>query len=250
MHASQRILLAPLLLLLLVVPIRAAAQSTREGVALSTRRAAELALVFRAQTDPTAHALMLSLTVPLERVVVPQAQAVMHVRFQVDTKWVRQLVVAAWVTAGLGESDSGLASLRARARLSALLPEARVRVLRSDDARASYELVPDDASTHRGTQQAGYTWEGRLTWRLDRLLFAEEELGIERLGNERRESRDKLRHRVLEAYFVYRRAEADLRVAIEGSREAFESRLKLEEATTTLDALTAGFFSLHLPTMH
>ena len=227
---------------------RAQAQSVRarDPGALASRGATELALAFRAHSAPASHELMLSLTVPLERVVAAQvrARAAMQVHMHIDTRWAQRLIVAAWITAGLGESDERLSSLATRARASALLPEARVRLLRTDDARASYD-VSDDATGARGTQQVGYTWEGRLTWRLDRLVFADEELGIERLRNERRESREKVRHRVLEAYFQYRRSDADLRTAIEGSREAWESKLKLEEAILTLDALTAGYFSLH-----
>lgn len=232
----------------LFIAVPASAQVVHDTSSLATRRSAELALVVRGQSVPQASALLLSLTVPLERVVAPQVRTALkvHANIHIDTQWVRTLVTAAWVAAGIGESDAGLSSLSTRARLSAFLPEARVRVLRTDDARASYELV-DDTQAPRGTQQVGYTWEGRLTWRLDRVLFAEEELGIERLRNERRESREKTRHRVLEAYFQYRRAEADLATAIEGSREALESQLKLDEAAATLDALTGGFFSAHVP---
>lgn len=222
---------------------RARALEPREPLPLATRSGTELALTLRGQSFPAMTEVMLSLAVPLERAVSPQVRgtaALTHLR--VDTRWVQRLILAAWAAAGIGESDDRLSSLATRARISSLLPEARVRLLRTDAARATYE-VSDDGTVPLGTQQVGYTWEGRLTWRLDRLLFAEEELGIERLRNEHRESRDKLRHRVLEAYFLYRRADADLRVAIEGSREAWESKLKLEEAVVTLDALTAGYFT-------
>ncbi len=125
-----------------------------------------------------------------------------------------------------------------RARLSALLPEVRVRAARTDDAREAQSDVTDDTARTSATLGARFYMEGRLTWRLDRLAFADEEPGVERIRLERVELRSRLALRALEALFAWQRAELDAR-----DGDSAEAGLRLLEAETTLDVLTGGWFS-------
>jgi hypothetical protein len=157
--------------------------------------------------------------------------------FSLSSWLARQVVRAAWLTAGLGSDDARLDALVRRARASALLPEMRVRAARTDDVREASSDVTDESARTSATLGARIYLEGRLTWRLDRLVFADEEPGIERIRLERVELRSRLAGRALEALFAWQRAELDARAG-----DSAEAALRLLEAETTLDVLTGGWF--------
>jgi hypothetical protein len=130
--------------------------------------------------------------------------------------------------------------MAARARLSAALPEVRLRASRGIDAQAR---VDTDYDTERfaDTSSTNLWLEARLTWRLDRAVFADEEIQVERLLHDRRELRLRIAHKVLEAVAHWVQARSILVNAIDHEGRTGAS-LRLAEAEATLDALTDGWF--------
>lgn len=157
----------------------------------------------------------------------------------------RSCVAAAWRAAGLGADDARLDSILSRARWSAALPEARLRAVRFEDARLSLD-TGTDTSRLRDSAGANVGFEARLTWRLDRLLYADDEPAIERIRIEQRDARTRIAARVLEALFHWQRAALDLRSlppSQHGTRDEADVRLRLMEAEAALDILTNGAFA-------
>ena len=165
----------------------------------------------------------------------------------------RATVEVAWRAAGLGVDDARLDAIMSRARWSAALPETRLRAVRFDDERL-YTDATTDVSRLRDSAGARVGLEARLTWRLDRLLYGEDEPSYERMRMERHDARARIAGRVLEALFHWHRAWLELRWAQAASRDArepptrqsrdeVESALRVMEAEATLDVLTAGWFT-------
>ncbi len=155
----------------------------------------------------------------------------------------RAAVAAAIEHARLEEHVARIDRVASRARASALLPELRLRVTRLlDENRA---LSPTEYDPDRVTASGGSSlWlEARATFRLDRLVFADEEVALERLREDRAAARQKLEARVLDALFAWQRAcvERD-DPAREPSARAL-AELKVIEADATLDVVTGGFWS-------
>lgn len=141
--------------------------------------------------------------------------------------------------AGAGLLDDALDGLGARARWSALLPEARVRATRLSDVRLTTDVLVDE---NRFRDQVGdnLALEARLTFRLDRLVFADEEVQLERMRLDRLEVRQRLALRIAEAAARAHRARATLAVVDEGGELAAEAEARLVEADLVLDTLTGG----------
>lgn len=165
----------------------------------------------------------------------------------------RATVEAAWRAASLGSDDARLDAIVSRARWSAVLPETRLRAIRFEDQRLSTDATTD-ASRLRDSTGANVGLEARLTWRLDRLLYADDEPSFERMRLERHDARSRIAGRVLEALFHWHRAWLEVRWAQAASRDAreppnrpsrdeVESALRVMEAEATLDVLTAGWFT-------
>jgi hypothetical protein len=171
----------------------------------------------------------------------------------VTPKLARAAVEAAWRTAGLGNDDARLDAIVSRARWSALLPETRLRAIRYD-AQTLYAEQTVDTNRLRDSAGANVGLEARLTWRFDRLLYADDEPSFERMRLERHDARARIAGRVLEALFHWHRAWLELAWARAASRDArepsnrpsrdeSESALRVMEAEATLDVLTAGWFT-------
>jgi hypothetical protein len=121
-----------------------------------------------------------------------------------------------------------------RSRLSVLLPETRLRVVQMlQDGEHTTSYV-NTAGTIIDTSGSTTTLEARLTWRLDRLLFAGDEPTLERVRLEREEARARIGGRVLELLFAWQRALLD---------EA-ASDIRQSEAEISLDVMTAGWFGV------
>lgn len=171
----------------------------------------------------------------------------------VTPRLARATVEASWKAAGLGSDDSRLDAIVSRARWSALLPETRLRAIRFDDQRLYAESTAD-VNRLRDTASANVGLEARLTWRFDRLLYADDEPSFERMRLERHDARARIAGRVLEALFHWHRAWLDVRWAQAASRDAreapgrpsrdeAEATLRVMEAEATLDVLTGGWFT-------
>ena len=83
--------------------------------------------------------------------------------------------------------DSRIDAMVARARASAALPETRLRMMKVIDDSSHLGVIPTDTSTY-DLAGADLYLEARLTWRLDRLLYADDEPTLERTRLERRET--------------------------------------------------------------
>jgi hypothetical protein len=164
-------------------------------------------------------------------------------RLVVDAPLARGAVRAAWRSSGIEVTDARIDDMIARSRLSAVLPETRLRVMQVlQDGNHSTSYL-DEAGTVVDTSGATTTLEARLTWRLDRLLFAEDETRLERVRLERQDTRSRIATRVLELLFTWQRALLDAEGSDAGSRSELEATLKEYEAQVSLDVLTGGWFA-------
>ncbi len=168
---------------------------------------------------------------------------------QIDRQFVTDLTQAALVAQGCEEAWSRLEHLGTRNRASALLPEVALRAGRERDT--ALRLTPTDTDPYRYSMSGATNLllEGRLSWRLGRLLFSSEDLGIERLKLARSRERQRVVERTLAVLFQWLRAQSELasarRITLRRSRAA---RWELTQAELHLDALTGGWFSAHRPT--
>jgi hypothetical protein len=153
----------------------------------------------------------------------------------------RRAVAAAWRASGLGVDDSRIDSMIARSRASALLPEARLRAMRVLNDTSKVDAIPDTTGTYLSVG-ANLWLEARLTWRLDRLMFADDEPTLERVRIERHDARARLAAKVIDALFLWQRAIFRAETATAGSKEAVDATLQATEAEATLDVLTGGWF--------
>lgn len=151
----------------------------------------------------------------------------------------RTLVAGALRQAGL-DRDEVLDGLAARARWSALAPEVRLRALRSVDAGARVYRTDDVADRWTGSDGTSTLFEGRLSWRLDRLVFADEEVALERIRVERTELKQRITHRVIELATRWQRARRTAADPDALPRERDEAAAVEVESVVALDALTGG----------
>jgi hypothetical protein len=154
----------------------------------------------------------------------------------------RATVAAAWRAAGLEASDARIDAVIARARLGVLLPETRLRAMRVVDEQQRTDVVADEGKYY-DTSGANLWLEARLTWRFDKLLYADDEPTLERMRLDRQEARARIATRVLELLFQWQRARRDVQTSPAGSRAALEATLRFLEAETSLDVVTGGWFA-------
>jgi hypothetical protein len=208
---------------------RASHGSSVEVIADGTSKLRPGSSATDAPPPPSSAALAAALPVPApSRVVVTPEVA-------------RKAVTTAWRTSGLGVDDARVDSMIARARSSAALPEARIRAMRVFAEATSGGIVPIDTSTYASAGNS-IVLEARLTWRLDQLLYANEETSLERLRLERQDARAKVAGKVLDALFQWQRAWLAVRTATPGTRDATDATMRLIEAEAGLDVMTGGWF--------
>lgn len=155
----------------------------------------------------------------------------------------RAAIAAALEHARLEQATSRVERLASRARTSGLLPELRFRVTRQlDDAQvlSPTEYDPDRVTA---TVKASLWLEARATFKLDKLVFADEEVTLERLREDRLEAGKKLRERVLETLFSWQRAVRTRDDPVADPDAQMKAALSVIEAEVTLDVLTGGWFS-------
>jgi len=155
----------------------------------------------------------------------------------------RAAVVAAWRAARLGPDDARIDAMASRARWSALLPETRFRAARRFDESASVNATSTsiDPRTTDSAGSAAYL-EARFTWRLDRIVYADDEPAFERMRLERHDARARIATRVLSLLGQWQRAWVDAHLSAPDSAESLETNMRLSDAEASLDVLTDTWF--------
>lgn len=153
----------------------------------------------------------------------------------------RETVSAALRRENLPLRARELDSLAARAKSSAVLPELRLRATRSQDE--ALRLAPTTDDPYRFSLAGGnaLVLEASASWRLNRLVFADEELAVERMRLEEERTRERLTARVVEKVLAWHRALSFERADDERLRE--RSVIERLEAEVELDVTTGGFFA-------
>jgi hypothetical protein len=138
---------------------------------------------------------------------------------------------------------SELEGLKSRSRWSATLPELRFRVLRSNDE--SLRLTPTIEDPERYTHDGGtdFLIEASATWKLNRLVFADEEIAVERLAIERDKNAERLSREIVARVFEWHRALSELAAPDVTPKRRALAELERLEAEVELDVLTGGFFA-------
>ena len=132
---------------------------------------------------------------------------------------------------------------RVEASAGPMQPELRFRVLRSNDEslRLSPTLEDPERYTHDGGND--FLLEASATFKLNRLVFADEELSVERLELERERATERLSEHVLERLFDWHRALSGLTSGEPEPKRRGLLELERLEAEIELDVLTGGWFA-------
>jgi hypothetical protein len=162
----------------------------------------------------------------------------------VTTDVARSCVRAALRAMGLGD-DNRRDSVAARARSSAALPELRLRAVRTLGESGRISLSEDDPSRYVASGAASNVLEARVTFRLDRLLFADEEIVVERARLDRSELRSRTAAKVLQLLFEWQRAYALAQDAALSAEDRFAAVVREAESSALLDVMTAGWFGAY-----
>jgi hypothetical protein len=179
----------------------------------------------------------------------PETPRVSFAQLRALADFSRRASVVALSVAGAAVDRRRLDSLSARARSSALLPELRLRAVRNTDHALRWVPTTDDPYRVTQADGAGMILEASASFRLDRLLFAHEELLVERLRLRAGAVRLKLEARVQAALVGLFRAR-ELACATDPNDPArLERVLKSLELFQELDSLTAGWFSDEAPSL-
>lgn len=153
----------------------------------------------------------------------------------------RDTVVAAENAQHAVERARELDGAGTRARWSALLPEVRVRAARSRDDSLHLQPTIDDPYRYSTIGGDGLLMEAQLTFRLNRLIFADEEVALERLRIARERSSEDRTERVLGRLARWHRALSRERSLAEDARRG-SARLERLDVQMQLDVLTGGWF--------
>jgi len=153
----------------------------------------------------------------------------------------RDTVAAAGNARHLAEREGDLDGLATRARWSALLPEVRVRAARSRDDSLHLQQTLDDPYRYSTIGGDGLLLEAQVTFRLNRLVFADEEVMVERLRILRERLGEERAERVTARLMRWHRALSHERSAPDPERRG-RAMLARVEAQVELDVLTDGWF--------
>ena len=155
----------------------------------------------------------------------------------------RGCVRAAIEALGIAKEVDRLDDAATRARVSGLVPELRFRVARVVDEDQS--LSPTEYDPERITASGGSSvWiEGRATFRLDRVVFADEEVAIERIRGERKKLEREIADDVVKSFAAWQRASAALETPDLDDEARARAEIDRAVEETRLDVLTNGWFS-------
>jgi hypothetical protein len=189
-----------------------------------------------------------SAAIPLQP--TPAASAVAPLdskrRLFVTPHFARTAVRAALASARRSEAWTRLISLEARSHSSALLPELIFRGVRNTDQSLRFSPTVDEPNNYSAAGGAGWWFEARFIWHLDRLVFDTHELGIERLRTEHSDRTGKLVAKVLTTLFSWQRATLRAEDPKAAAEDQERAELDRAEAEILLDELTGGWFSAEL----
>ena len=155
----------------------------------------------------------------------------------------RAAVEAALRRAHLTDPDARLDELAARARRAAGLPSLRLRVMRTVDDGDTLSPTSYDPYRIVAVDDIRFSVEAAATWRLDRLLFAREEIMLERMRHERADAQHRLSAHVLRLLFEWQRARAMAENPGLTPEDNLAARLRAIEAEAEVDLLTDGWFT-------
>lgn len=150
---------------------------------------------------------------------------------------------AAVAAAGHDREREGLDDLASRARWSAALPQVRLRATRLVDESVSLSPTSYDAERTTSSGGASLWLEARTTWSLDRLVFADDEVRIERIQRQVADDVRALRERVVVDLFRWQRARVRVRDPALSYEQCVEHWLDMAELEVSLDVVTAGWLS-------
>jgi len=165
-------------------------------------------------------------------------------------QYLADITEAALEAQGCEEAWTRLEHLGTRNRASALLPEVALRAGRERDT--ALRLAPTETDPYQYTMSGATNLllEGRLSWRLGRLLFSTEDLGIERLRLARSRERQRVVERTMAVLFRWLRAKSELASGRKlTARQARAAKWECTQTEMRLDVLTAGWFSAHYPAL-
>jgi hypothetical protein len=155
----------------------------------------------------------------------------------------RAAIAAAHRQRGAEGAFAELDDMSARARYSALLPTTTVRVTRLIDESVS--LSPTSYDAERTTEKGGASlWlEGRATWSLDRLVFADEEVRLSQLQQQIEERNERRAERVLELLFAWQLEVYSMHDPALDTTKCVQAWLKQQQIGAALDVATGGWFA-------
>ena len=155
----------------------------------------------------------------------------------------RAAVDAALRHARLFDPDARVDAMASRVRTSAVLPELRLRVSRTVSDGESLSPTAYDPTRTTATDGVSLWLEARAAWRLDRLVFADEEVALERVRGHLVEAQRRLIERVLAQLFAWQRASSSLADPARSPEEQLTAGIAVVEAEVELDLLTDGWFT-------
>lgn len=169
-----------------------------------------------------------------------------------DLAFVRRLMNAAQQEFMQGEQR--LSALDSRATTSAWLPELKLKAGHNSDQSLRLTPTETDPGRYQVSGAADLRLEAQATWKLHRLVFATEELTVERLRVQLEEQRKRQMAQLLELLLAWRTAFMNEQKPDLADDERWLWRIKTAQAALELDVLTHGAFSKELakrsPALH
>ncbi|MEN9579848.1 MAG: hypothetical protein RJA70_2857 [Pseudomonadota bacterium] len=174
----------------------------------------------------------------------PQLQQRVSTAPTFDPAAVRRMLNAALLEFTLGEQRMG--ALDSRAARSAWLPELRLKAGHNSDQTLRLTPTSDDPGRYQVSGAADLRLEAQATWKLHRLVFATEELAVERMRAQLEQQRQRRTEQFLDWLLVWRLADASLQSPDLADDERLLLQVKTTQAALALDVLTHGAFSREL----
>jgi hypothetical protein len=132
-------------------------------------------------------------------------------------------------------------------RLSSILPTLKVGADFGQSRDEALDRYQDDPDRWGADTQRGLGADVSLQWKLDRLVFNTDELKVYDTLADRAVRRENLSTLLINVYFERRRLQLEeILLAPEDIGEALERRMRIDELTETIDALTGGLLSQKL----